>query len=160
MSQQQKTPKHSSYEFMVKDVVETLQHTPEELKHSLDKSVEVLQAASDMTKDELALVASYVKADLSVFAKERNTLLNAPFSLMIKESMWQALLDITDKTQVEWQELFIDFEHNGEYKTGDMVGLGVLSCQQCTHEVTYRYPEVVQPCIECNGHVFSRRPIE
>ncbi|MDI5677483.1 hypothetical protein MJL30_38810, partial [Salmonella enterica subsp. enterica serovar Anatum] len=42
----------------------------------------------------------------------------------IKESLWQELADITDKTQLEWREVFQDLNHHGVYHSGEVVGLG------------------------------------
>lgn len=43
---------------------------------------------------------------------------------VIKESLWQELADITDKTQLEWREVFRDLNHHGVYHSGEVVGLG------------------------------------
>ncbi len=37
------------------------------------------------------------------------------FMRVIKESLWQELADITDKTQLEWREVFRDLNHHGVY---------------------------------------------
>ena len=66
-----------------------------------------------MTKDELALVSAYVKSDLKEFAESFEESKAGPFYLMIADSIWQGLLDITDRTKVEWVELFDDLEHQG-----------------------------------------------
>ncbi len=46
------------------------------------------------------------------------------FMRVIKESLWQELADITDKTQLEWREVFQDLNHHGVYHSGEVVGLG------------------------------------
>ena len=43
---------------------------------------------------------------------------------VIKESLWRELADITDKTQLEWREVFQDLNHHGVYHSGEVVGLG------------------------------------
>ncbi len=48
------------------------------------------------------------------------------FMRVIKESLWQELADITDKTQLEWREVFQDLNHHGVYHSGEVVGLGNL----------------------------------
>lgn len=51
------------------------------------------------------------------------------FMRVIKESLWQELADITDKTQLEWREVFRDLNHHGVYHSGEVVGLGNLVCE-------------------------------
>ncbi|WED22496.1 zinc ribbon-containing protein [Vibrio sp. JC009] len=146
----------TDYEEKFKEVVETLKHSPEEMDKVLETSKEVAHAASDMTKDEWALVSAYMKEDLKEFARNYKESTKSPFSIMIADSIWQALLDITDKTKIEWIEAFEDLEHEGVYKAGDVIGLGHLVCEKCGHKTQYIHPTVIPPCSECGGEEFSR----
>ena len=47
----------SGYEEMFEDVVEVLKHSPDEINRVLETSEKLVEAANDMTKDELALVS-------------------------------------------------------------------------------------------------------
>ncbi|GAK82965.1 hypothetical protein JCM19238_509 [Vibrio ponticus] len=58
----------AGYEDMFDDVVEALKHSPDEVNHVLETSGKYVDAANDMTKDELALISAYVKSDLKEFA--------------------------------------------------------------------------------------------
>lgn len=150
----------TSYEEMIEDVVENLKHSPEELQHVLEKSGQVVEAANDMTKDEMALISAYVKSDLKEFANNYEESKSGPFYLMIANSVWQGLLDITDRTKVEWVELFQDLEHQGVYTSGEMIGLGVLVCEQCGHKTEYNHPTVIGDCAKCGNQSFSRKPLK
>ncbi|USD64655.1 zinc ribbon-containing protein [Vibrio sp. SCSIO 43136] len=145
------------YEAKLDEVVETLKHSPEELNNVLNTSAEVVNAASDMTKDEMALVSAYVRSDLKEFAdtyqKDRD---RSPFYLMVSNSIWEGLLEITDRTQVEWRELFMDLDHKGLYQAGDIIGLGYLVCDKCTHKSYYNHPTIIEPCKECGHDGFTR----
>ena len=150
-------PKRTSgYEEKLAEVVETLKHSPEEVNKALETSGEVLHAASDMTKDEWALITAYVKSDLKEFAEEYEESKSGPFYLMIANSIWQGLLEITDRTKVEWLELFQDLEHQGIYKAGDVIGLGNLVCEKCGHKTQYNHPTVIEPCSHCGCEAFTR----
>lgn len=154
-------PKRTSgYEEKFAEVVETIKHSPEELNHVLETSGEVAHAAKDMTKDELALISAYLKSDLKEFAEEYEEGKSGPFYLMIANSIWQGLLDITDRTRVEWMELFQDLEHQGVYKAGDVIGLGNLVCEKCGHKTQYNHPTVIEPCSKCGCEEFSRVPLK
>ncbi len=150
----------SGYEALLKDVVETLKHSPEEVSHILETSGKVVSAANDLTKDELSLISEYVKSDLKEFAESYEESKSGPFYLMVADSIWQGLLEITDRTKVEWVELFQDLEHQGLYHAGDMIGLGVLVCESCGHKVEYNHPSEITPCTHCGNKVFGRVPLK
>lgn len=65
---------------------------------------------------------------------------------MIKESLWQELADITDKTQLEWREVFQDLNHHGVYHSGEVVGLGNLVCEKCHYHLAVYTPDVLPRC--------------
>lgn len=150
----------AGYEEMFEDVVETLKHSPKEVNHVLETSGKVVEAANDLTKDELALVSAYMKSDLKEFAENYEESKSGPFYLMVADSIWQGLLEITDRTKVEWVELFQDLEHQGLYQAGEVIGLGVLVCDDCGHKTQYNHPTVVIPCTHCGCKGFSRQPLK
>lgn len=69
-----------------------------------------------------------MRRDLEEFAlsyqESRDELQDSVFMRVIKESIWQQLADITDKTQLEWREVFQDLNHHGVYHSGEVVGFG------------------------------------
>lgn len=62
----------TGYEALLEEVVETLKQSPEEVDHIIETSGKVVAAANDLTKDELALISAYVKADLKAFSENMN----------------------------------------------------------------------------------------
>ncbi|CAK4069107.1 MULTISPECIES: zinc ribbon-containing protein [Vibrio] len=150
----------TGYEEMFEDVVEALKRSPDEVNHVLETSGKVVDAANDLTKDELALVSAYVKSDLKEFADNYEDSKNGPFYLMIADSIWQGLLEITDRTKVEWVELFEDLEHQGLYEAGEVIGLGALVCDKCGHKTEYNHPTIIIPCTKCGCKGFSRQALK
>ncbi|MGD8112458.1 zinc ribbon-containing protein [Vibrio sp. TRT 21S02] len=146
----------AGYEEVFDDVVEALKHSPDEVNHVLETSGKVVEAANDMTKDELSLISAYVKSDLKEFADSYEESKSGPFYLMVADSIWQGLLEITDRTKVEWVELFSDLEHQGLYEAGEVIGLGTLVCDECGHKTQYNHPTVIIPCTKCGHKGFSR----
>ena len=82
------------------------------------------------------------------------------FLRVIKESLWRELADITDKTQLEWKEVFKDVNHHGVYHSGEVVGLGDLICEKCHFQLSVYTPEILTKCPECGNDEFTRRPFE
>ncbi len=151
------------YEAMLEEAKEALQHSPEAFKEWVETSEKVVQAASDMTKDELALINQYLKRDLKEFGRQADNhypLQSSPFYQTIVNTVWQSLADITDKTQLEWQEVFNDLEHQGIYNTGEIVGLGILVCEKCHHQEIYHHPQKVALCSKCSHDQFTRKAFE
>ncbi|CAM2905920.1 zinc ribbon-containing protein [Vibrio rarus] len=153
-------PKNQSrYEELLTDVVETLKHSPDEINHVIANSEKVVEAANDMTKDELALISAYVKSDLQEFASSFEESKSGPFYLMIANTVWQSLLDITDKTKLEWVEFFKELDHQGVYQTGELIGLGVLICEKCGHRTQYNHVTEIHSCTQCGHNEFTRKAL-
>lgn len=72
------------------------------------------------------------------------------------EALWQELSNITDKTQLEWQELTQDFKHQGVYYQGEKVGMGRYRCSNCYQHIDYTHPAELLACSNCDGVQFYR----
>lgn len=78
------------------------------------------------------------------------------FMWVIKESLWQELVDIIDKMQFEWCEVFQDFNYYGVYYSGEVVGLGNLVCEKCYFYFLIYILEVLMLCLKCGYDQFQR----
>ncbi len=54
----------ASYEALLEEVVESLKHSPDGVNDIVESSAKYVDAANDLTKDELALISFYVKLTL------------------------------------------------------------------------------------------------
>ena len=121
-----------------------------------------LLSRGDLTPAEVDSVTRSVHRDLEEFARSydenRDDNTDSVWTRVIKESLWQELADITDKTQLEWREIFKDVSHHGVYSSGEVVGLGNLVCERCHHTVAFYTPEVLPLCPHCGFDQFQRRP--
>ncbi|MGP9801793.1 zinc ribbon-containing protein [Rheinheimera sp. NSM] len=72
------------------------------------------------------------------------------------EALWQELSSITDKSQLEWQELAQDFKHQGVYYQGEVVGMGRYRCSHCLQHIDYTHPAELLACSQCGGVQFFR----
>jgi len=123
-----------------------------------------LLATGDLSAEEVGTVVRSVRRDLEEFARSYDEShasdTDSVFTRVIKESLWQELADITDKTQLEWREVFKDVSHHGVYTSGEVVGLGNLVCERCHHQLAFYTPEVLPLCPECGFDQFQRRPFD
>jgi predicted nucleic acid-binding Zn-ribbon protein len=120
--------------------------------------------AGELTRNEIDEVTRAVRRDLEEFAlsyqESQQEEEESVFARVIKESLWQELADITDKTQLEWREVFKDLSHHGVYHSGEVVGLGNLVCEKCHHRLAFYTPEVLPVCPKCGHNQFQRQPFE
>lgn len=151
------------YEALLEQVTETLKHSPDELKHWGELSAKYRQAASDMTKDELALISAYLKRDMQEFAQSvkesPEPFSESPFYKLVSETIWSGLAEATDKTQLEWHEVMDDLQHQGVYQAGEIVGLGNLVCEKCGYHEQFTHVKRLEPCPHCCHTQFTRRPL-
>ncbi len=76
-----------------------------------------ISQSGELTQREVESLTTAVRRDLEEFARSyeesQDELTDSVFMRVIKESLWQELADITDKTQLEWHEVFQDLNHHG-----------------------------------------------
>lgn len=117
-----------------------------------------------LTSAEVNEVMRAVRRDLHEFAlsyqESSDALGDSVFMRVIRESVWQELADITDKSQLEWREIFQDLHHHGVYQSGEVVGLGNLVCEKCGFTRAIYTPESLTLCPACGHDHFQRQPFE
>jgi len=152
------------YRELVASLTERLKNGERDIDSLVVSAEKRLNEAGELTRDEVEQVTLAVRRDLEEFARSyqesRDEFTDSVFMRVIKESLWQELADITDKTQLEWREVFKDVSHHGVYHSGEVVGLGNLVCEQCHHHLAFYTPEVLPLCPKCGHDQFQRRPFE
>ncbi|MEB6335927.1 zinc ribbon-containing protein [Serratia rhizosphaerae] len=152
------------YRELLASLTERLKNGERDIDQLVASAEKRLNEAGELTRDEVAQLKQAVRRDLEEFARSyqesREEFTDSVFMRVIKESLWQELADITDKTQLEWREVFKDVSHHGVYHSGEVVGLGNLVCEQCHHHLAFYTPEVLPRCPKCGHDQFQRRPFE
>lgn len=72
------------------------------------------------------------------------------------EKLWYELAQVTDLTQLEWQELQSDFLHHGVYLAGEEVGMAEYKCAACGEAVVFYHPGMLSECVSCGANQFHR----
>jgi hypothetical protein len=125
-----------------------------------DRSSEWWATAKELTSDEFQQKSVYLKRDLAMFYRHyKQDMSQSEFVQTIKESAWKELAEMTDKSQIEWQELQQDFKHQGTYEAGEWVGMGIIVCKSCHYKMEFVHPEELMPCPECGGTSFLREAL-
>ncbi|KHN52622.1 zinc ribbon-containing protein [Pectobacterium fontis] len=152
------------YRDLMASVTARLNNGERDLDSLVQSARKTLQDGTELTQKEIDQVIQAVQRDLEEFARSYNesqdAFTDSVFMRVIKESLWQELADITDKTQLEWREIFKDVNHHGVYHSGEVVGLGNLVCENCHHHIAFYTPEVLPHCPKCSHDLFHRQPFQ
>ncbi|MBN3262539.1 MULTISPECIES: zinc ribbon-containing protein [Pectobacterium] len=152
------------YRELMASVTARLNNGERDLDSLVLSARKTLQESSELTQKEIEQIIQAVQRDLEEFGRSysenQNEFTDSVFMRVIKESLWQELADITDKTQLEWREIFKDVNHHGVYHSGEVVGLGNLVCENCHHHIAFYTPEVLPLCPKCSHDLFHRQPFQ
>lgn len=119
------------------------------------------KAAEDMSEEKINQFTDNLKYDLYDFYQQNQAeVKDSTYLSLLNESLWSNLAKLTDKSQVEWAELVEDFDHDGIYKTGDIIGFGELVCEQCDETMQITHIGEVIDCTKCGNNTFTRTPFE
>ena len=133
--------------------------TKENLQHWLKEVEAFVQAAEEMTKDELALTSAYVNDELSEFLDAPGGYQDSAFYNALQNTAWEWLLAVSDRTQIEHVAVENDFHHARGYKTGEWMAPGQKICKQCGHQEMVTHSVQLVSCTHCGGDEFQRQPL-
>jgi rubrerythrin len=152
------------YRELIESLSERLRTGERDIDALVASARKQMNDTGELTRTEIEEVTRAVRRDLEEFARSygesQDEFTDSVFMRVIKESLWQELADITDKTQLEWREVFKDLSHHGVYHSGEVVGLGNLVCENCHHHIAIYTPDVLPVCPKCGHNQFHRRPFE
>ncbi|HEC2580547.1 zinc ribbon-containing protein [Raoultella ornithinolytica] len=152
------------YRELVSTLSERLRNGERDIDALVEQARMKISQSGELTHREIETLTKAVRRDLEEFARSyeesQDELTDSVFMRVIKESLWQELADITDKTQLEWREVFQDLNHHGVYHSGEVVGLGNLVCEHCHYHLAVYTPDILPRCPKCGHDQFQRRPFE
>lgn len=147
------------YQALVTWAEDVNQHEITDFIKKVAQSKLYLQAAEKLPEEKVKQFVDNLRFDIREFIQQNE--IHAKDSLylgLLKESFWNNMQAITDKSQVEWSEFDDDFKHHGEYQSGDFIGFGFLECKNCHEKITYSHASDVIDCFSCSGNSFIRLP--
>ena len=158
------------YQQLLSDIEQRYRNDPDltlgQLDQVLQQSRAYLAMQSNASTEQMDLIEQFLRRDLAEYARQlelapdTDAPNNSLFSLGLENSIWGWLLEITDRSQIEWHEFGQELRHQGHYDSGDVVGLGELICDNCGHSMVFSHPTTLPKCPSCNGESFSRRLLE
>lgn len=152
------------YQELVSSLTERINKGEHDIDTLVESARQRMNNRNELSSSQIDDVARAVRRDLEEFARsyteKRNDSGDSVFMRIIRESVWKELADITDKSQLEWREIFQDLNHHGVYQSGEVVGLGRLVCEQCQFSRAIYTPETLTRCPECGNDQFQRLAFE
>ncbi|MGU3413442.1 zinc ribbon-containing protein [Enterobacteriaceae bacterium C23F] len=152
------------YRELVTTLTERLRNGERDIDALVEQARARVSQTGELTRTEIDELTRAVRRDLEEFAvsysESQDEIKDSVFLRVIKESIWQELADITDKTQLEWREVFQDLNHHGVYHSGEVVGLGNLVCEKCHFHLAVYSPDVLPLCPKCGHDQFQRKAFE
>jgi len=133
----------------------------ENIEQLITHGMKAYRFNNEISDAQLTEIEMQLKADLRMYAQlisEQQKESNEPQKLAVEDTLWSWLVAITDKSQLEWVELQHDFNHDGRYHSGDIVGLGQFVCNDCNQQLSIYHPQEIGQCVDCNGEHFTRAP--
>lgn len=132
------------------------------LQERIEEAVELELTAEEMTRDEMDLLAAYIKRDLKklgFYAHETGEGIAAwlNFDLNILEHQISVqLMDLADRTRIGLQELEQRSQQDEIYLAGETAGAGTLRCLACGEDTRLTRTNTIVPCEACGGERFAR----
>ncbi|WP_017346867.1 zinc ribbon-containing protein [Pantoea sp. A4] len=153
-----------SYQTSLSVLTEQLRAGDRDIDALIAQRREKLLAEGELSPGQIEQLLTAVRRDLAEFARSyeesEQPLGDSVFLRVIRQSLWKELADITDKSQLEWREVFQDLQHHGVYQSGEVVGLGNLVCEKCGFTRAIYTPETLTRCPECGHDQFQRQAFE
>ena len=151
------------YRELVSSLSERLRNGERDIDALVKQAREKITQAGDLTQSEVESLIAAVKRDLEEFARSYEESheddSDSVFMRVIKESLWQELADITDKTQLEWREVVQALNHHGVYHSGGVGGLGNPGCEECHYQPAGYTPDGLPLRPQRGEDQFPRRPL-
>ncbi|MDX2478143.1 MAG: zinc ribbon-containing protein [Gammaproteobacteria bacterium] len=117
----------------------------------------------EITEDEAAHLAEYLKRDLSdasfyisEHGRELKDWLGFEDSLIAAELL-DVFLQAANPTTVEMNELKLELAAQSIYKTGEVTGPGALACDECGEVLHFHKAGRIPPCPKCHKTSYHRQ---
>lgn len=132
------------------------------LERGLEKAREAASDLGELSREDIDKVSGWLKRDLDAAGnwlgentdEFKDTL---DFDLQLAESrLLKMFSTVADRTTLELKELEYRANLVGEWHTGEITGIGSLTCSGCGEVLHFHNTGHIPPCPKCHGTVFKR----
>lgn len=117
----------------------------------------------EVTADEADKVATYIERDLNDAAHymhDSGQTFSNWFSFdlqLIEQRMLDMFASVADKTRLELAQLARQAKQAQRYYTGEVTGIGQLTCESCGNALFFERTDTIPACPACNQTTFQRQ---
>jgi hypothetical protein len=151
-----------AYNRMLERTREAMDKAGKGLGEAVDGAMEKATELEELTREEAELIGIYVMRDLedaAKFVNEEGQELRDWLSFDV-ELVENSLLDIFSQMVDHTREALTELEQRanaiGEWKTGEVAGIGTLQCKSCGELLHFHQTGHIPPCPKCHGTTFRR----
>jgi len=151
-----------AYELLLEKAQQKAHQSGAIVHRMIDKNRDDIGALNKFSDVEIIKLKNYVKRDLIDAAryldktgKELKSWLGFDVTLM-KNEFWERFSDAADQTTKALSQLK-QHATNAEYHSGELVGLGMLVCDQCGEKLHFHKPSYIPHCTKCDSTRFHRQ---
>lgn len=151
-----------AYNRMLERTREAMDKAGKGVREGVDTAMEKATELGELTREEAELVSIYVMRDLEDAAgfvgKEGQELRDwLKFDLdLVENSLLDIFAQMVDHTSDELIRLEIRASAFGEWKSGEVAGIGTLQCKSCGELLHFHKTGHIPPCPKCHGTTYRR----
>ena len=151
-----------AYNRMLERTREAMDMAGKGLREGVDTAMEKATELGELTREEAELVSIYVMRDLedaAGFISEEGQELRdwLKFDLdLVENSLLDIFAQMVDHTRDELTKLELRANAFGEWKSGEVAGIGTLQCKSCGELLHFHKTGHIPPCPKCHGTTYRR----
>lgn len=152
-----------AYNSLLHRVFDTVSEAGEKLKPTLEKRLEQAAELEELGREEIDTISRYLRRDIEAAAEwmaenEDDELKDwLRFDIeQVESRVLEAFSQLADQTTVELKQLAERANEVGEWHTGEIVGIGSLTCMECGKEIHFHATGHIPPCPKCHATKFKR----
>ena len=151
-----------AYNRMMERVRSVVGEEADALREAVDHAEEKAVELGELTREEAEKIGDYLVRDLhdagEYLAGDGEELKGwLRFDLdKIEAQVLTLFSEMADKTSLELAQLAERARRAGEFRTGQVTGIGTLECIDCGERLHFKKTGHIPPCPKCRGASFRR----
>jgi len=132
------------------------------LQNNINKAKQQAIELKEISKDEAEKIATYLQRDIhhaAEYLEQSGETFATWFRFdieLIEARLLETFSNVADKTRLELAQLAEQANHAQQYHTGEIAGIGTLTCKQCDTEMHFKKTNRIPPCPKCHKTEFIR----
>jgi len=151
-----------AYNKLLHRLFDPLNDAGDKLKPNLENRLEQAAALDELGREEIDTISGYLRRDVEAAAEWMASSGEGLGDWLrfdveqVEARTLEAFKQLADQTTVELKQLEQQATAVGEWRTGEITGIGTLVCKGCGEELHFHKTGHIPPCPKCHGSVFKR----